>query len=351
MPGEFEAHSKTWMIWPERKDNWRDGATPAQKAYVEVAAAIAEFEEVVMLASPEEFANARALLPKKIKVIEMENDDAWMRDIGPTFLVNDKGGLRANDWKFNAWGGDVDGLYESWVNDDAVAAKVCELESIDHYRTDGFVLEGGSIHVDGDGTCIVTESCLLSSGRNPNLTKTEIELKLKEYLNVDKVIWLKDGIYLDETNGHVDNIIHYCAPGVIALAWTNDEGDPQYSLSKAAFDILSHEVDAKGRSFKIHKLHIPDPVLITKEESEGVESADGTLPRLEGDRQAASYANFYIVNGAVIYPTFGDPVHDADAQNVLEEIFPDRKVVGIYAREIILGGGNIHCITQQQPKI
>jgi len=218
MPGEFEEHSKTWMVWPERSDNWRDNAKPAQAAYTRVARTIADFEDVVMLVSSKEYYNARAMLPESIHIVIIENDDAWMRDIGPTFLVNDNGELRANDWEFNAWGGEVDGLYSSWQKDDQVAARVCEKEGIDRYRTEGFVLEGGSIHVDGEGTCIVTESCLLSGGRNPHMSKTEIENKLKEFLTVEKVIWLKDGIYLDETNGHVDNIIHYCAPGVVALA-------------------------------------------------------------------------------------------------------------------------------------
>lgn len=351
MPGEFEEHSKTWMLWPERTDNWRLGAKPAQKAFVDVATAISKFEEVVMGVSNAQFNNAREMLPDNVKVVEMSNDDSWMRDCGPTFLVNDKGTLRANDWKFNAWGGLVDGLYFPWDKDDLVARKVCEIEGVDTYRTEDFVLEGGSIHVDGEGTLIVTEACLLSEGRNPHMTKEEIENKLKEHLNVEKIIWLKHGIYLDETNEHVDNIIHFCAPGVIALAWTDDKSDPQYELSKSAYDILSNETDARGRKFVIHKLHIPSTVLITKEESEGVDKVDGTLPRVEGDRQAASYANFYIANGGVIFPTFNDPVYDKLAEETLKKIFPDREVVGVYAREIILGGGNIHCITQQQPKV
>jgi agmatine deiminase len=350
MPGEFEEHSKTWIIWPERTDNWRLGGKPAQKAFVNVATAISEFEEVVMLVSQAQYSNAREMLPSQVKVVEMSNDDAWMRDCGPTFVINDKGDIRANDWSFNAWGGLVDGLYFPWDKDDQVARKVCELEEVDTYRTDDFVLEGGSIHVDGEGTLIVTEACLLSEGRNPDMTRTEIEDKLKEHLNLEKIIWLEHGIYLDETNEHVDNIIHICAPGVLALAWTDDETDPQYAYSKAAYDVLSNTTDAKGRKFEIHKIYIPSTVNITKEESEGVDSVDGTLPRVEGDRQAASYANFYIANGGVVFPLFNDPVYDKKAEEVLKNIFPDRKVVGVYAREIILGGGNIHCITQQQPK-
>ncbi|MEG1004081.1 MAG: agmatine deiminase, partial [Clostridium sp.] len=253
------------------------------------------------------------------------------------------------DWEFNAWGGLVDGLYFPWDKDDQIAQKLCELEGLDRYRTNGFVLEGGSIHVDGEGTCVVTEECLLSQGRNPELSKLGIEANLKEYLGLDKVIWIKNGIFNDETNGHVDNIFCFVKPGEVLLAWTDDKEDPQYEISKSAYEILSNETDAKGRKLKVHKLYLPKPILITEEESKGVDTVDGTLPREEGDRLAASYANFYIANGGIVYPTFGDPM-DEKAKELLQEVFTDRKIVGVYAREILLGGGNIHCITQQLPK-
>jgi agmatine deiminase len=349
MPGEFEPHAGCWMIWPERTDNWRNGAKPAQKAFVEVAEAIAEFEQVTMCVSERQYMAAKEVLSSKVRVVEMSSDDSWMRDVGPTFVVNDKGDVRGIDWRFNAWGGLVDGLYFPWDKDDKIAVKVCEMENKDYYSLESFTLEGGSIHTDGDGTAIVTEACLLHESRNPDLTKGEIENTLKEYLGVEKVLWLPNGIYQDETNEHVDNIVHFCAPGVMVLAWTDDEDDPQYPLSKAALEYLEGETDAKGRKLEIHKLHIPDEVLITEEESKGVDSVDGTLPRVEGDRQAASYANFYIANEAVIIPFFNDEVHDKAAVETLQKVFPDRKIIGIYAREIILGGGNIHCITQQQP--
>jgi len=349
MPGEFEPHSGCWMIWPERTDNWRLGAKPAQKAFAEVAEAISQFEEVTMCVSQTQYQAAREVLSPNIRVIEMSNDDSWMRDVGPTFVVNDKGHVRGVDWRFNAWGGLKDGLYFPWHRDDQVAKKVCETEGVDYYSLDDFVLEGGSIHTDGDGTAIVTEACLLDESRNPDMTREEIEETLKAYMGVEKVLWLPHGIFLDETNEHVDNIVHYCAPGVLTLAWTDDENDPQYPMSKTAFDYLSNATDAKGRKLEIHKLHIPNEVLITKEESEGVDTVDGTLPREEGDRQAASYANFYIANGGVILPLFGDEVYDKAAEETLSNVFPDREIVGVYAREIILGGGNIHCITQQQP--
>jgi len=348
MPGEFELHKQCWMIWPERTDNWRLGAKPAQKTFSEIAEAIAVFEPVTMCVSKAQYSNAREMLAESVRVLEMSNDDAWMRDVGPTFVVNDNGEVRGVDWEFNAWGGLVDGLYFPWDQDDKVARKVCESEAVDTYRTDGFVLEGGSIHVDGEGTCLVTEECLLSESRNSHLSREDIENYLKEYLNVQKVVWIKEGIYNDETNGHVDNICCFGRPGEVLLAWTDNVNDPQYPRSKAAYDDLSSATDAKGRTFKIHKIHIPNPLYITKEESEGVDAVDGTLPRQEGDRQAASYINFYMANGAIIFPKFNDD-YDRVAEESLQEIFPNRKIVGVYAREVILGGGNIHCITQQQP--
>lgn len=154
MPAEFEKQEKVWMIWPERPDNWRDGAKPAQEAYANVAKAISQFEEVNMLVSPIQYINCREQLPPEIRVIEMSFCDAWVRDFGPSFIADGKGSLRACDWSFNAWGGLVDGLYFPWDRDDMVARKICEIERVDSYRTEGFVLEGGSFHVDGEGTVL-----------------------------------------------------------------------------------------------------------------------------------------------------------------------------------------------------
>ncbi len=349
MPGEFETHTGCYMLWPERPDNWRLGAKPAQIAFVAVATAIAQFEQVTVATSPRQYANAREMMPDNVRVVEIDNDDAWVRDCGPTFVVNDKGCVRGVDWAFNAWGGMVDGLYFPWDKDDLVAQKICEIEMNDRYRLADFVLEGGSIHVDGEGTLITTEECLLSEGRNPQLAKEQIDQVLKEYLNLEKVIWLQKGIYLDETNGHIDNIFNYVRPGVVALAWTDDESDPQYPISKECYDILVNATDAKGRKLEVHKIHVPKPILITKEESEGVDAVEGTFPREEGDRLAASYLNYYTANGGIVFPLFGDP-NDEKARAKLAALYPDRKIVGVPAREILLGGGNIHCITQQVPR-
>ncbi|KRL22339.1 agmatine deiminase [Lentilactobacillus kisonensis DSM 19906 = JCM 15041] len=349
MPAEFEPHQGVYMLWPTRPDNWRNGAKPAQRTFANVAKAIAQFEHVTVGVADDQYVNARHLLPAEVEVVELSSNDAWVRDCGPTIVTNQAGERRGIDWHFNAWGGLVDGLYFPWDKDDRVAQKITELEHLDRYRLDDFVLEGGAIHVDGEGTLITTEECLLSKGRNPELSKSQIENLLKEYLNVSKVIWLKHGIYLDETNGHVDNIANFVRPGVVALAWTDDQSDPQYQISKENEAILRQATDAKGRPIRIERLTVPQPITITKAESEGVDAVAGTLPRRAGDRLAASYVNYYTANGGIVFPMFGD-LNDQKAQATLQRLYPDRKIVGVYAREIILGGGNIHCVTQQIPE-
>lgn len=348
MPGEFERHQGCYIIWPERPDNWRLGGKPAQEVFTKVANTIGKYEPMTVVVSRNQYSNARNMLADYVKVVEMSNDDSWIRDCGATFVINDKGEMRGVDWVFNAWGGLVDGLYFPWDQDDKIAQKMCELEQVDSYRLEDFVLEGGSIHVDGEGTVMVTEECLLSEGRNPHMTKEQIGEKLCEYLGCEKVLWIPNGIYNDETNGHVDNMCNFVRPGVVLLAWTDDQNDPQYARSKEAYDYLINETDAKGRKLEVHKMYTPAPILITKEESMGVDAIDGTLPRQEGDRLAASYVNYYTGNGFIALPVFNDP-NDQKAIDKLKELYPDRVIEPIYAREILLGGGNIHCITQQVP--
>jgi agmatine deiminase len=348
MPAEWAQHANTWMLWPERTDNWRMGAKPAQKAFVAVAEAISQFEPVTMGVSHGQFQNARNLLPPFVRVVEMSHNDAWMRDCGPTFVVNGRDEVRVVDWIFNAWGGLKGGLYFPWDLDDMVAQKVADLEDVDRYRAP-LVLEGGSIHVDGEGTLLTTEECLLNENRNPEFSKEEIELHLMEYTGALKIIWLGAGVYNDETNGHVDNIACFLQPGLVALTWTDDHNDPQYPRSKDAFDRLSKATDAKGRKLGVIKIHQPDPVTIAAHESEGVDTVEGSIPRSVGDRMAASYINFYFCNGGIILPTFKDS-HDKLAMDALQKANPGRRVIGVPAHEILLGGGNIHCITQQQPK-
>ncbi len=348
MPAEYEPHQGCIMIFPERADSWQYGGYAARKAFAKVAEAIARSEKVTVCASAAQYDNARALLPAHIRVVEMSSNDAWARDYAPTFVKNDTGVIRGIDWGFNAWGGLHDGLYFPWDKDDRMARKLCDLLEKDVYCKRDFILEGGSIHVDGQGTCMVTESCLLSKGRNPGLSRQEIEEVLRAYLNVSAVLWLPRGIYNDETNEHVDNICAFTAPGEVVLAWTEDEGDVQYAMSKACLDYLEQAVDAKGRKIKVHKLPLPKPVTITEEECQGLDACWDEPTRTAGERLAASYVNFYIANDSIVMPGFRDPADQA-AKEILQGLFPDRQVVQIYARDILIGGGNIHCITQQIP--
>lgn len=354
MPGEFEQQQGTLMIWPERPGSWPNGAAAAKKVFTEIAGHIGETQTLYMLASEKAYREAEEMLKtawpdSDIRVIRMETDDAWARDTGPTFVRNAEGLVRGINWSFNAWGGAVDGLYASWEKDDRVAAAFMEAVGTAGYDASPFVLEGGSIHSDGQGTLLTTESCLLSAGRNPGLTKQEIEEKLKSCLGIEKVIWLPRGIYNDETNEHVDNVCAFTSPGEVVLAWTDDENDPQYAMSKACLEVLERETDARGRHFRVRLLRIPEvPVTVTADDLKGYIFEEGEDVREEGERLAASYVNFYIANGQILLPQFGD-VRDSEAVQVLSEAFPDRRIVPVYARDIIVGGGNIHCITQQIP--
>ena len=348
MPAEFERHSGCWMLWPERPDNWREGAKPAQAVFAAIATAIAGGEPVTVGVSAAQFQNARGRLPPQVRVVEISSNDAWIRDCGPTFVIDAKGGRRGVDWTFNAWGGLAGGLYFPWDRDDEVARKVLEIEGADRYRT-RFVLEGGAIHVDGQGTCLTTEECLLNPNRNADMTRADIEEALRRYLGVSTVLWLGAGVHLDETGGHVDELACFTSPGHVALTWTEDRTDPQYEISCDAYQRLRHACDARGRALTIHKIHQPGPLYMTAEEAAGIDVRDGTHARRAGDRLPASYINFYIANKCVVMPQY-DKRWDAAAMRTLRRLFPTRQVIGIATREVLLGGGNIHCITQQVPR-
>jgi agmatine deiminase len=350
MPGEFEPHSGCWMAWPERADNWRSHAQPAQGAFAAVAEAIAVSEPVTIAVSDAQFERARATLSQAIRVVEVSTDDAWMRDIGPTFVLDDAGRRRGVDWHFNAWGGSDGGLYRPWDRDERVARKVLEVESADRYRAP-IVLEGGSIHVDGEGTVLTTEECLLNPNRNPDRTRAEIEQLLCDYLGAEKVLWLGRGLPHDETDGHVDNLACFVRPGAVLLTLADEDSDPQHEISRDALARLQGATDARGRALEVITIPAPQPVTITAEEAAGILDAGGaSQPRRAGDRMAASYVNFYAANARIVFPLLDERL-DGAAAEVLERCFPDREVVGIAAHEILLGGGNIHCITQQVPAV
>jgi agmatine deiminase len=348
MPAEWEPHAGCYLIWPERTDNWRLGAKPAQAAWRTLIETIAEAEPVTVLVSARQYEVARGLLPAHVRLVETSTNDAWVRDTGPTFVTNDDGDVRGVSWQFNAWGGLRGGLYFPWDADDLVGPKVCDLERVLVYRPD-FVLEGGSIDVDGEGTVLTTEECLLNENRNPHLTREQIEERLHAHLGTSKVVWLPRGVFLDETDGHIDNFARFVEPGVVMLTWTDDEDDPQHERSAEALAILESTTDAAGRPLKVVLIHQPGPLVITEEEAAGVDVVPGTQPRLAGERLAGSYVNSYIGNGIVVLPVFDDP-HDAAAVAAYAELFPHHEIRTVPGREILLGGGNVHCITQQLPR-
>ena len=367
MPAEFEEHDGTFMIFPWRAGSWGKDRSEALEAFGKIFSEILKHENLYLFSgtSDEQKQSEMTAFISKIEsnlgrrrkgecfAVMVEADDAWARDTGATMVIDRDGNVAGVNWSFNAWGGEVDGLYASWDKDDRVAKEFCRIFGYDCFDASPFVLEGGSIHSDGEGTVMVTEACLLSEGRNPSMTKEQIEKKLKLYLGANKVLWLPHGIYNDETNEHVDNVCAFVAPGEVVLAWTDNEDDPQYELSKADLDYLESVTDASGRKLKIHKLPIPDhPVLVDENDLANYEFEDGEDTREVGERLAASYVNFYFTNGAVLVPQFGGDNSDSDARalDVLKAVCKDREVVGIPARAILLGGGNIHCITQQIPQ-
>ncbi|MEN0107462.1 MAG: agmatine deiminase, partial [Pseudomonas sp.] len=283
MPAEWAPHSQTWMVWPQRSDNWRLGGKPAQAAFTAVAKAIARFEPVTVCVSAEQYENARARLDAdNIRVVEISTDDAWVRDTGPTFVRNAEGVVRGVDWGFNAWGGFDGGLYAPWQRDDQVASKILEIERRDRYRTEGFVLEGGSIHVDGEGTVITTEECLLNRNRNPGWTEEIATAALARSLGAKKVLWLGEGLVNDHTDGHVDNLARFIAPATVAIPVAWGRGDPNAPAFDDAAKRLAEMTDAEGRKIKV--VRIPSPGWIEGEDKRPV---------------PASHMNFLIANGAV----------------------------------------------------
>ena len=327
MPAEWSPHDRCWMAWPCRTALWGDGLEPARRAYAEVARAIAGFEPVTMLANDHELADAQALCGDRIDCRPIALDDSWMRDIGPSFVTDGKGALAAVDWKFNAWGE----RFHPYDQDAAVAARLAEALGLRRFAAP-LVLEGGSIHVDGEGSLLTSEECLLAPNRNPDLTRAEIEALLAAYLGVRSFIWLGQGLEDDDTDGHIDNLACFLRPGVVMTLVCDDPEDPNYLVLHDNLERLKKAKDARGRRLEI--VELPQP---------------RERRYLGTQRLALSYVNFYIANGGVVMPSFGDS-QDATAYEVVVRAFPDRRVVQVPASDILVGGGGIHCITQQQPR-
>ena len=372
MPAEWAPHEATLIVMPHCDFTFR--VDKAETAFLNLAHAIAnEGDERVVLFCNDEAHAERVKTKivndkKRIEVAVCPTDDSWARDIGPTVVVantnhadnNDNNNNNNNptilglDWDFNAWGGPEEGCYWPCEQDQVATAQMCKALNVEARKVP-LILEGGSIHVDGEGTVLTTQECLLNQNRNPNKTKSEIETAVLTNLGATKMIWLPFGVDGDEdTNGHVDNWACFVKTGHIVLSWTDDnEHDPvNYQRCRQAFEILEKETDAKGRSLTIHKLQLPPPMFYTQDIVDSLALYKGTeLPRKVGERMAGSYVNFYIANKAVIVPQYGCPQTDQKATETLSKLFPDRKVVGVQSIEVLIGGGNLHCITQQVPKV
>lgn len=333
MPAEWEPHAATWLSWPHKESSWPGTLDRIPPIWVEMVRHLVAGEAVHILvndAAPA--ARVRELLERggvpgrDVYLHEVPTDDAWMRDHGPTFIVGN-GETLLVDWIYNAWGG----KYPPWEQDDRVPQALARLLGLRRVAP-GIVLEGGSIEVDGAGTLITTEQCLLNPNRNPRLGRAEIEQHLCDYLGARRVLWLGDGIAGDDTDGHVDDLSRFVAPATVVTVVEDDPSDPNHAPLQDNLRRLQGMRDAAGRPLRVVTLPMPVPV------------------QHEGQRLPASYANFYIGNAAVLVPIFDCP-HDLVALATLSELFPGRRVVGIGATDLVWGLGAFHCVTQQQPAV
>ncbi|MGY6021921.1 agmatine deiminase [Streptomyces spinosirectus] len=344
MPAEWERHDGCWMVWPQNGYVWREGARPAQRALAALANAVADTgEDVTVTVTGDQYAHARSSLDSRVRVVEVTSWLGWARDIAPTFVVDDTGRRRGVDFAFNGYGN----RYPYWATDDQYARKVLDLTATDRYRAP-LVVEGGAFHVDGEGTALVTAENLLDPARNSGPTRTAMEELLAAYLGVTRTVWLDRGLTHDATLGHVDNMACFAAPGLVCLTWTDDTRDPQYERSARALEQLRGATDARGRTLRVEKLPLPGPLHATEGEMRGTDSHTSPARHPRPPRLAASYANFYLSADHLFVPLL-DPGYDDEALTRLARIFPDHTVVGIPTRELLLGGGNIHCATQQMP--
>lgn len=330
MPAEWSEHQRTFISWPVQESMcYPEDYEEVCRGYADIIHAIVEFEPVTVIVNHDD-AKIADRLGKMVGVeyLYINHNDAWLRDNGPTFLCNDRGELAGINWHFNAWGG----KYSPWDLDDQLARKILEHIGVNCFNAP-LIMEGGSIHVDGEGTMITTEECLLNPNRNPELNREQIEDYLRKFLSVEKVIWLKRGLCGDETDGHVDNIACFAAPGKILLQVCDDPSDENYAITQENQQMLKEVTDARGRKLEI--ITIQQPPLATH----------------NNQRLTLSYMNFYFVNGGIILPVFGDKaeVYDRKAVQVLVEAFPDRRIRTVNGMAVIREGGNVHCLTQQMP--
>lgn len=319
-PGEWHPHEYTIMQFVPRQ-NWAGyGLQAARQDWANVANTISEFEPVLLIVAPEDLQVAKKLISQDIELIDFPLNDGWARDSAPQFVINNRGEIRAIDFTFNAWGQ----KFSPYEDDAQISTRLSQALGIPFYQS-ALVLEGGAVTLDGEGTLITTEECLLNPNRNPNLSKAEVESTLKAYYNVDQVIWLSKGTTPDPiTDGHVDGICVFVRPGTVMLHTTSDRSDPNYQICQAAKQKLLAETDAKGRQLEIIELPLARDV---------------------------SHINFYIANDCVVVPIANDDSQDKIPMSIIRDAFPERKVVGVRGNTLAQGGGGIHCITQQVPQV
>jgi agmatine deiminase len=324
MPAEWEPHEACLMAWPTRRDLWAGMLDLAEREYAGVANAIAAFEPVRMVVVPGTAARVRRLLGSEVELIELPLDDSWLRDSGPIFVSGAGGERAAIDFRFNSWGE----RFAPWDDDALIGERLLEQLRVRRVGSE-MVLEGGSITVDGEGTLITTEQCLLNPNRNAQLDRGEIEAELGRTLGARTIIWLPFGHAEDaHTDGHVDGVCAFVRPGVVLVQACEDPAHPDYARMRANRAVLEAARDARGRQLEIIELPLYP------------------YTELGGHRTSVSYVNFYVANGGVIVPTAGTAM-DRLALELVQHALPDREVVGAPARCIAFGGGGVHCITQQ----
>jgi agmatine deiminase len=337
MPAEWEPHAATWLAWPHNAADWPGRFHPIPWVYCDIIRHLSRVEDVHLLVENEAAEQrARALLGKtgarvdRVHFHQWPTDRVWMRDSGPIFVKRAEG-VGITNWRFNAWA-----KYDDWESDDQLPSRASELLQVPNWTPEfqghRVVLEGGSIDVNGRGTLITTEECLLSQvqQRNPGLSREDLERVFHEYLGIDQVLWMNRGIAGDDTHGHVDDITRFVGPQTIVTVTEPNSADENHLPLAENLERLRHARNPEGHSYHIVELPMPAPVVF------------------QGQRLPASYANFYIANGLVLVPTFND-ANDRKALNVLAEVFPDRQVVGIHSGDLVWGLGTLHCMSQQQP--
>ena len=334
MPAEAHPHERLWMAFPHGENA---GATPAEvarahEAWAAVANTAVDFEPVTVIVDPAEQGAARRLLSGRVELVEAPLDDAWMRDIGPTFVLDEAGRLGAVDWVFNGWGAQE---WASWEHDARIGALVAEIAGAERIPSE-LVNEGGAIHVDGRGTVLLTETVQRDPGRNPGISREAVETEMARTIGATTPIWLPRGLTRDYerygTRGHVDMVATLVGDGRVLVHRQTDPSHPDHAVSLEIERVLASAVDADGRSLEVVPLDAPA----------ALRDGEGWLDW--------SYVNHVLVEGAIIACGFDDPAADGAAREALEAAFPGRTAVTVDAREIFARGGGIHCITQQQPR-